>query len=100
MALHIAVDTRLPPSLRQVVESTSFLLCAIVVLLYISPYSFAVVLLALLVSAVVLGQPHRYAYIQGSMILMCHSDISDVKNLTVNIILEKVGNMSNSFVSV
>jgi hypothetical protein len=58
-ALHVAGDIRLPVLIRQLLESTIFFLCAFFVLLYVLPYSLAVIFVALLVTAFVLGLPHR-----------------------------------------
>ncbi|KAJ4444816.1 hypothetical protein ANN_06613 [Periplaneta americana] len=53
------IDLRLPQSLRHLLDNSVFFFCAILMLMYISPYTLAIVLLMLFVTALVLGLPHR-----------------------------------------
>lgn len=53
------IDMKLPLSIELLLQSVSFFFCAMFALLYISPYSLAVVLFAVLISVVILGRPHR-----------------------------------------
>jgi hypothetical protein len=70
VVLCVSVDMKLPQTIQQLLQNMSFFLCAMIVLLYVSPYSVAVILLAVLVSAVFLGRPHRYSTHSGPC--YCH----------------------------
>lgn len=69
VVLCVSVDMKLPQSIQQLLENVNFFFCAMLVLLYVSPYSFAVILFAVLVSFVVLGRPHRYSTHSGPVIV-------------------------------
>jgi len=53
------IDIKLPRSIQHLLENVFFFFCAMLVLLYVSLYSLAVILFAVLVSVVFLGQRHR-----------------------------------------